>query len=58
MLPFAILPGSSKSPRLSAEEIEMLFDYAFEMHDHSASRPQSAIFWHRDDNSFYWKYVN
>jgi len=35
-----------------------LFDYTFEMHDHTASRPQPAIFWHRDDNNFYWKFVN
>lgn len=58
MLSFAVLPGSSKSPRLTQEEIEMLFDYTFELHDHNASRPQPAIFWHRDDNSFYWKFVN
>lgn len=58
MLGYVVLLGESKSPRLSPEEVETLFDYAFEMHDHTASRPQPAIFWHRDDNSFYWKFVN
>jgi hypothetical protein len=58
MLPYAIILGTSKSPRLTEEEIEILFDYTFEMHDHNASKPQPAIFWHRDDHSFYWKYVN
>jgi len=58
MQPCVVLFGSSKSERLAPEEIDALFDWSFEMHDHSAVRPQRAIFWHRDDNSFYWKFVN
>jgi hypothetical protein len=55
---YAILLGSSPSLRLTADEVDQLFDWTFEIHDHTASRAQTAIFWHRDDNCFYWKHVN
>ncbi len=53
-----ILLGDSNSPRLTSEEVEALFAWTLETHDHNASRPQPAIFWHRDDDRSYWKFVN
>jgi hypothetical protein len=41
------IPGSSSEPRLTPEEIEEFFHFAYATHDHEARTPAEPIFWYR-----------
>ena len=44
------LVSSSHEPRLTPDEVEILFRFAAQIHDYDAFTPAEPIFWHRDDN--------
>jgi len=44
--------------RLTAQEVQMIFDALFEVHDHLAMQPQQPIFWHRSQSNEIWHWVN
>jgi len=50
------LQGESRAPRLTPEEVEKIFQFAFQVHDHYATRPQPPIFWHRSNSDAFWNY--
>jgi hypothetical protein len=50
------LSGTSSQPRLTPEEIEDFFRFAYMPHDHEARTPAQPIFWNRVDGdlSHFW----
>jgi len=52
------LPGSNSSPRLTAEEIEVVFQLLVQMHDHGARMPARPVFWVREETSTPWRFSN
>lgn len=54
-MPVIILIGMDAAPRLTAEEVEALFQFSFQVHDHHASKPQEPIYWHRTPSKDRWE---
>jgi hypothetical protein len=45
-------------PRLTPEEVEAFFRFAYAVHDHNAATPACPIFWHRSKPDELWKHWN
>jgi hypothetical protein len=52
------LIGADPDSRLSEKEIERMFFYCFEAHDHQARAPQPCIYWHRSQSKDIWEFLN
>lgn len=47
------IPGESSEPRLTQEEIDEIFRFAYATHDHLARTPAEPMFWYRSESDLH-----
>lgn len=59
MIPlYVVLDGASDAARLTPEEVDVIFGFAFRVHNHDASTPAQPLYWVRSESAEIWKFAN